>query len=273
MTSEHEQLLALRREAEEQRRRFGGAGPCLSWWANAWLDGSPLPKNEKLVSYSSNISHVAHIGDLLNRHFSSPKKPEWFRNLGFIRFDPRDKLPKASVSFCELANRIGCVLEPRHPELIALIAETEPSIKAKDWTLAWIFKKRFADYAGISHVVVPDAFGCLIECIDELLATMTPSPTVPASVPVQNDADQLAKYQAPLTALQRRILEALWSRKHLMKFDTLMSEVWEGEIVLHSSIARRLKAIRRRWAEKGLVDIDFEISIASQSVKLIKPSL
>ncbi len=93
----------------------------------------------------------------------------------------------------------------------------------------------------------------------------------PASGTCENEA--LAKYQDPLTPLGKRILKSLWSRKRAVQFETLRAEAWEGARVSVSGIERRLKDIEKRWTEAGLLDIDLEISTASTSVKLLKPSL
>lgn len=89
--------------------------------------------------------------------------------------------------------------------------------------------------------------------------------------PESDDGHSLGRYQDPLTPLEKRILKSLWSRKHAVQFDTLRTEAWEDEDVSDGGIDRRLKDVKKRWAAAGLTDIDLEISLASTSVKLLKP--
>lgn len=96
-------------------------------------------------------------------------------------------------------------------------------------------------------------------------------PAAPAGEVKPVDDGGLAKYQDPLTPLGKRILKALWNHQFAVQFDTLREEAWEGDTVSDSGIERRLQDIESRWAGANLVDIDLEISLATTSVKLVKP--
>lgn len=177
MTSERERLLALRSKVDEQRRRFGGAGPFLLWWD----DEVGIPDGADPERPAAMSPHADEIGKLV-----CPIRPIWSngsrtKTEGTVFFDPADDLPMAIGAFRESANQLGCILESKHQQLRPLIVATYQAIKAKDWTLAWIFKRPFDEQTNgcDSDIVIPNAFGVMIECIDNELATLSresPSP-------------------------------------------------------------------------------------------------
>lgn len=171
MASERERLLALRCKVDEQWRQFGGAGPFLLWWE----DETVMPDGYDPDRPAPMSPHAGEIGKLV-----CLTRPAWSRGdrtttEGTVFFDPADKLPKAIEAFRESANQLGCVLELKPQQLRPLIVETYSTIKAKDWTLAWIFKRPFDEQTDGCRcdILVPDAFGRLIECIDNELATLS----------------------------------------------------------------------------------------------------
>lgn len=89
-----------------------------------------------------------------------------------------------------------------------------------------------------------------------------------------NEAEDggLAMHLDPLTPLQQRVLKALWNKRFAVQFDTLRNEAWEGKDVDNGTIKRQLERMKARWFQAGLVEIDIEISVATNSAKLRKPS-
>ena len=83
------------------------------------------------------------------------------------------------------------------------------------------------------------------------------------------DDGGLAKYQDGQTPLGKRIVKALMSRKHFVKFATLRSEAWEGSEVEDSTIRRRLQDVEKRLTANGNHDVDIEISPVSIEAKWV----
>ena len=103
------------------------------------------------------------------------------------------------------------------------------------------------------------------------VALVATTPVIQPSTENTGDEEQFSRYSDPLTALGKRILKSLWTHRFAVQFDTLRAEAWEGSEISDSGIERRLQDIEARWYEAGFEDIDLEISVASTSVKLVKP--
>lgn len=80
--------------------------------------------------------------------------------------------------------------------------------------------------------------------------------------------DDLERICVPLTALEVRIIQSLWNQERGVTFDDLRDEAWRGKEVLNSSMVRRLKDIRKRWAMADILDFDLDISEAKERVIL-----
>lgn len=166
MTDVRTQLLALRKEANEQRMKFGGPIVSLVWWD----DERPLPIPGDPDKYHPLSRYADPIGEL--QHPPHPSLWKTAFAVGTVYFDPNDSEPEAVGVFRRLAKRIGGFLAELHPELTPMLVATNPDLNWRDLTLAWIFRTQF--YEGledpIEGVVIRDAFGRLNCCIDELLA-------------------------------------------------------------------------------------------------------
>ncbi len=195
MTSEREQLVALRRDAEEQRGRFGRKRVSLRWWPNAdqpFFSRGSFTFLGDPFEWTSEYAKEIRGSDLLY-----PPHDAWGHDRrvpGAVIFDPHDDQTEALDVFRELARRVGEFLELQRPdlcenELKPLICSTHPAVKARDWTLAWIFRRQFNDCDDEPNFrgELTDAFGLLVECIDKELATVSrespsPKPHVCASI-------------------------------------------------------------------------------------------
>lgn len=187
MTIDLGSLPMLRRDIGEQQRRFGRKRVTLQWWPEAgqyvfwrgayWSPGDPF-------KWTSEYAKEIRGSDLL-----FPPHDAWGHDRrvpGAVIFDPHDYQPKALGVFRELARRVGEFLELLCPdlcesELKPLLSSTHPAVRARDWTLAWIFRRQFNDCDDEPNFggELLDAFGLLIECIDNELETLrheSPSP-------------------------------------------------------------------------------------------------
>ncbi len=183
MTSDGEQPPALRREVEKQKRLFGGSRVSLLWWPDP-AEYFNCPGDPFELCGVSQFGKEILGSDLLHRPHDF-----WGRDgrmPGSIIFDPKDDQPDAIRVFRDLARRVGELLESLRPdlcenELKPFIRSTNPAVKARDWTLAWIFRRQFNDGSDEPNFggELDDAFGRLTECIDNELLTVSresPSP-------------------------------------------------------------------------------------------------
>ena len=85
----------------------------------------------------------------------------------------------------------------------------------------------------------------------------------------ENDDDLLAMYLDPLTPLQTKVVEVLWTRRYRTKFKTLKDTAWnDRRPVSDLGVIRLLKRINARWTR---LPFSLEISESKDSVKLIRP--
>lgn len=206
MTSEREKFVALRREVEEYQERYGGLLVTLMWWPEAGQHVFSRGGFWAVPDPSNEINGCAQT--IRGSQLLYPPHEAWGhdrRVLGSVFFDPNDHQPRALEEFCELARRVGKFLELLRPdlcesELKPLIGSTRPAVKARDWTLAWIFRRQFNDGGDEPNfgVELTDAFGLLIECMDNELATVLPkSPSPPKPLPPHKYGRTLFRFSVP----------------------------------------------------------------------------
>lgn len=108
----------------------------------------------------------------------------------------------AANAFRGFATTIGEILLRVSADLCeetlkTMIGRSHRKVEARDWALAWMFQRQFevATDRPDSGVMLPDAFGRLVECIDTLLAeTAAPHAVMFPAIKPQADAEPLKVY-------------------------------------------------------------------------------